>query len=73
MITKLEERGRKKADQYWPKKKSYFDNGIRVKLKSEEQCDQDLTKRVFEVSLHGIFVYRKEHVNVNDKIVEQAP
>ena len=62
MITRLEEKCRKKADRYWPgskRKKFEFDNGIRVKLKSENLCDQDLTKREFEVSRRGIFVDRK--------------
>ena len=69
MITRLEEKGRKKADRYWPaskRKKFEFDNGIRVKLQSENLCDTDLTKRGFEVSRRGIFVDRKGLVDVND-------
>ena len=60
MITKLEERGRLKADRYWPnkKKKPYeFDNEITVNLVSTEVCQEDLTKRGFEVSQKGMFCY----------------
>ena len=59
MITKLEERGRLKADRYWPKKKKkqfQFDNEITVNLVSTEVCQEGLKKRVFHVSHHGRWV-----------------
>ena len=59
MITRLEERGCKKADRYWPimNEKFEFVNGIRVEQQKPEQlCDTDLTKRVFEVSRHGTYI-----------------
>ena len=58
MITKLEEKGRLKAERYWPSKKKkplQFDNGVSVKIVSKEVCQDGLIKRGFEVSHQGRF------------------
>ena len=47
-----------KADRYWPNKKKkpfQFDNEIEVNIVKKEECQEDLIKRVFEVSYKGRF------------------
>ena len=55
MITRLEEKGIKKAHQYWPTKigkKLKMDNKISVKFESESRVD-GLIKRTFTATLDG--------------------
>ena len=59
MITKLlEEKGRKKADRYWPEgsgQELELENGIVVRLLTDRPVRNkpDITKRNIKLSLHG--------------------
>ena len=72
MITKLEEKGLKKADRYWPeerKKEVELENGIKVKLLTERPVRNKpgITKRFIKLTLDGrlvglvLVVIRVEH------------
>ena len=58
MITRLEEKGRKKANRYWPEacgKEMKLENGITVRLLTDRPVRNKpgLTKRFIKLSLDG--------------------
>ena len=72
MITKLEERGRLKANRYWPSKKKQplqFDNGVSVKIVDKEKIQDDLIKRSFEVSHQGRFPTQYKFIKPDNSLV----